>query len=257
MPSAIVRANARILPASAPRSDARPESSRRGFLRVLAALAPAIGLAGVPARAAALEEGPTEDPGLLAIGRRAVELEEEYELAHKAEGDARQTFSDLCGPVPEALRIKGDVVLIEGPRHLTMMSAAWLRKIAATRPAKSPEGRRVRRKLKIAEAYEARREAAERASGFQAAFERLAAVNAEIETLMEDAFRHEARTSAGLLAIAQCFMTAHGPNDPDRRRLWMQAEQPLALAQAVIRLLAPDAADRVLGGAFMAEGRAR
>ena len=238
-------------------SDPQPQSSRRGFLRILAALAPAVGLAGVPARAVTLEEGPAEDPGLLAIGRRAVELEEEYELAHKAEGDARQSFSDLCGPFPEALRIKGEVAALNAEsQYLSVLDAAWLRKLAASRSAKSPQGRRVRRKLKIAEAYEARREAAEKGSGLHAAQERLAAVNAEIEALVKDALRHEPRTSAGLLAVAQCFMTAHGPNDPDRQRLWMQAEQPLALAQAVIRLLAPDAADRVLGGALASHARA-
>ena len=194
---------------------------------------------------------------MLAIGRRAVELEEEYELAHKAEGDARQSFSDLCGPFPEALRIKGEVAALNAEsQYLSVLDAAWLRKLAASKSAKSPQGRRVRRKLKIAEAYEARREAAEKGSGLYAAQERLAAVNAEIEALVKDALRHEPRTSAGLLAVAQCFMTAHGPNDPDRQRLWMQAEQPLALAQAVIRLLAPDAADRVLGGALASHARA-
>jgi hypothetical protein len=206
-----------------------PQSSRRGFLRVLASLAPAVGFAGVPAVAAALEEGPTGDPALLpsgpraveinpamlAIGRRAVELEEEYKLASKALSDARQTFSDLCGPVPKAIRIKnGDVTLIAGSQHLNFMSTAWLRKIVANKPAKSSEGRRLRRKLKIAEAYDARREAAERASGIRAAEERFAAVDAQIEALVEDAFRHEPRPLVRLLAIERCFTTAHDQNEP-------------------------------------------
>ena len=101
MSTPIARANARTLSASLSQADDRPQSSRRGFLRVLAALAPAVGLAGVPARAVAREEGP-EDPALLAIGRRAVDLEKAYELAWRAQDDARDTFYDLCGPVPES-----------------------------------------------------------------------------------------------------------------------------------------------------------
>ena len=108
------------------------------------------------------------------------------------------------------------------------------------------------------EAFAARRAAAMEASGLPAAEEHLYAVIAEIDTLVADAFSHEPRTCAGLLAVARCFMTAHGPNDPERRRLWITAEQPLALAEAVIRLLDPEAADHVLGGrALVAEGGAR
>jgi hypothetical protein len=130
MPNATVRVNAQTLPKSPPPADDRPQSSRRGFLRFLGALAPAVGLAGVPARAAA--RGPTEDPAslasgaravaieidpaLVAIARRAVPLEEEYQLARQARIDARQTFYDLCGPVPKALRIKGgDVATSRDP----------------------------------------------------------------------------------------------------------------------------------------------
>jgi hypothetical protein len=246
MPNATVRANAQTLPEATncrvvlgavlaggapPPADDQPQSSRRGFLRFLGALAPAVGLAGVPAsgaRAVKIEI----DPALLAIARRAVGLEEEYELARQARSDARQTFYDLCGPVPKALRIKGgDVVHIAGPQHLatmsanwlrhqelTIISAAWMRRIAATKDSKSPLGRRIRHQLKIAEAYEAHREASAKASGIRAAEERFAAVNAEIDVVVEDVIRHEPRPVARLLAFSRCF----GPDKP--------------LAQAVTRL---------------------
>ena len=76
--------------------------------------------------------------------------------------------------------------MVEGPDKLRFMSAARLRKIASTQPAKSQEGRRARRQLKIAEAYEARRKAAMEASGWQAASDRLLAAKEDMNLAFDE-----------------------------------------------------------------------
>ena len=222
----------------------RPQNSRRGFLRILAALAPAAGLAGVPISAVALAQGPDEDPALLAIGRRAAELDRQWEIANQAVIKTSQTFYDLAPPFPKEVFVEpSDAVVTPGTEHHYVFDIHWLRSLVAERPARSRSGRAIRRKLKIVEAHEARLEALRKATGIRETLKRLATVDAEIEQLAEDAFACAPRTRAGLLALAQTFMVRHGPNDDDHRALCLQAARPLALAEAVIRMFGgpPDA----------------
>jgi hypothetical protein len=218
----------------------RSQNSRRSFLRALAALAPTIGLAA-PTVAAAHEEGPTEDPALLPLGRRAAALEEEYELAYKAEYDADRVFQDALGPWPAVIRLDDDnrdarAIFPHGDCCLTF---SMLRRELPKHSARTRRGKWLRRAMTIAEAREKHIKELRVATGADAAAERKAAINAEIETLVDEAFDQEPRTFGGLLAIAQAFMAAHGPNEPGWRRLYITAERPLALAEAVIKLLDP------------------
>lgn len=219
----------------------RPQNSRRGFLRILAALAPTVALSGVPAPAVALPQGPDEDPALLAIGRRAAELDQQWEIAHEAQLEANRIFADLREPWPAAVFVeRGDAVVTPGTEDRYVFTVEWLRSLVAERPSRAPGGRALRYKLKLAEAYEAKLVAARKTAGTVEAYQRLTALNAEIDRLAEEAFQFEPRTRAGLHVLAQAFLVAHGPNDDDHRCLWLEARRPLALAQAVIRLLDPE-----------------
>ena len=217
------------------------QNSRRGFLRILAALAPAAGLASAPISAVARPEGPDEDPALLAIRRRALELDQQWESAREAQREANRIFAELRAPFPTALLVeRADAVVTPGTEDKYVFTVEWLRDLVAKRPSRAPGGRALRRKLKIAKAYEANLVAARKTAGTIEAYRRLDAVDAEIEQLAEDAFAYAPRTRAGLFALAQAFMFRHGPNDDNHRGLCLQAARPLALAEAVIRLLAPE-----------------
>lgn len=209
---------------SAPAPTGRP-ASRRGFLRALAAVPIAGAATAAPLLgAAAAIPVPEENPELLARWQSLEEAERAFVAAIERHKAARERFDELCPPLPdemvlkprdfETLGLRGDPERdVDGKicyppgkvRYRIIAGSKQLREAWQLHDGRTRAGREIRRRLKVAEEYEAAVERARERSGIEAAQDDCYCAGIEVEKLAGAIAETEARTLRGILIKARAI----------------------------------------------------